>query len=76
MKDNTELQEELSNRLEEIELHFAHWMGRISLLGLVLLPLVPGSLALASIVSKFPDQFKEIKDAQQEQRDRDLFQYL
>jgi hypothetical protein len=27
-------------------------------------------------LSKFPDQFKEIKDAQQEQRDRDLFRYL
>lgn len=25
---------------------------------------------------KLPDQFKEIKDAQQEQRDRDLFRYL
>lgn len=56
MKDNTLLQEELSNRLEEIELYFAHWMGRISLLGLVLLPLVPGSLALASIGTKFPEQ--------------------
>lgn len=56
MTDNTILQEELSNRLEELELHFAHWMGRISLLGLVLLPLVPGSLALASIGTKFPDQ--------------------
>lgn len=56
MKDNTQLQEELSNRLEEIELRFAHWMGRASLLGLVLLPLVPGSLALASIGTKFPTQ--------------------
>ena len=54
--DNTILQEELSNRLEQIELYFAHWMGRVSLLGLVLLPLVPGSLALASIGTKFPDQ--------------------
>ncbi len=56
MTDNTILQEELSNRLEQIELYFAHWMGRVSLLGLVLLPLVPGSLALASIGTKFPDQ--------------------
>ena len=52
MTDNTILQEELSNRLEQIELYFAHWMGRVSLLGLVLLPLVPGSLALASIGTK------------------------
>ncbi len=27
-------------------------------------------------LSKLPDKFKEIKDAQQEQRDRDLFRYL
>jgi len=56
MKDNTELQEELSNKLEQIELYFSHWMGRVSLLGLVLLPLVPGSLALSSIGTKFPGQ--------------------
>jgi hypothetical protein len=29
-----------------------------------------------SKLSKLPDQFNEIKDAQQEQRDRDLFRYL
>lgn len=56
MKDNTLLQEELSNKLEQIELYFSHWMGRVSLLGLVLLPLVPGSLALSSIGTKFPEQ--------------------
>ncbi|MCB0063492.1 MAG: hypothetical protein KDE19_15325 [Caldilineaceae bacterium] len=56
MQDNFELQERLTGELERVELRFNHAMARLSLWGMVFLPLVPGTLTLASIVSNFPQQ--------------------
>ncbi|MCE7982520.1 MAG: HTH domain-containing protein [Caldilinea sp. CFX5] len=51
---NIELQEGLSADLERKELYFNHTLSTVALFGLVVLPLIPGSLSFASIVAHFP----------------------
>jgi len=52
---NIELQEQLQADLERKELRFNHSLSTVALFGLVVLPLIPGSLSFASIVAHFPD---------------------
>lgn len=51
---NIKLQESLSADLERKELYFNHSLSTVALFGLVVLPLIPGSLSFASIVAHFP----------------------
>ena len=53
--NNLKLQEALSADLERKELYFNHSLSTVALFGLVVLPLIPGSLSFASIVAHFPD---------------------
>lgn len=52
--NNLKLQEALSADLERKELYFNHSLSTVALFGLVVLPLIPGSLSFASIVAHFP----------------------
>lgn len=52
---NIELQEQLQADLERKELRFNHSLSTVALFGLVVLPLIPGSLSFASIVAHFPE---------------------
>lgn len=54
MSNNLALQESLSADLERKELYFNHSLSTVALFGLVVLPLIPGSLSFASIVTHFP----------------------
>lgn len=54
MSNNLALQESLSADLERKELYFNHSLSTVALFGLVVLPLIPGSLSFASIVAHFP----------------------